>query len=500
MLGTTLGQANGPVARVITGRCGNPPALRVAAPELPFHRFLERTRTYTPGVELIVESEISLASDPYLADHVYHSQHILPGVMGLEAMAQAAIALLETDRLPAFEQLRFDQPVVVPQNGRITIRIAALIREDRSCEVVLRSSETSFQVDHFRVTCRPEVRAMDEVVAIPAERLPLDPARDLYGGLLFHSGRFRRVHSYRRLRGSECLAEIQPASDDPWFWQYAPEGFVLGDPGLRDAAVHSIQATIPDAVLLPVRVERIAPATSPGTVPVFAHATERSRNGDTFVYDLDILDEAGRVGERWIGLAMKRIEAAPVRERWPEHLLACHLERVASSIAPNASASVSIQPSETAAQTAPQLHRHDGKPELLDSSVGISRSYNAGLVFSVRGPAPIACDVEAIVPRCTRDWADLLAPASFALAEFLFSRTKVTLDTAATCVWCALECLKKSGTAPGAPLTLASASSADILFRSGGLAIAVALASTHKVASPMAFAILLRTGASDASV
>jgi enediyne polyketide synthase len=94
----------------------------------------------------------------------------------------------------------------------------------------------------------------------------------------------------------------------------------------------------------------------------------------------------------------------------------------------------------------------------------------------------------------------LLAPAGFALAEFLFSRIKVTLDSAATCVWCALECLKKSGTPPGAPLILASASSRDILFRSGGLTIAVALASTHTAASPMAFAILLRTGATDASV
>jgi enediyne polyketide synthase len=406
--------------------------------------------------------------------------------------------LLGTDCLPAFEQLRFDQPVVVPQEGHITIRMAALIREDGSCEVVLRSSETSFKVDHFRVTCRPSAKVTDQPTAIPVGRLTLDPASELYGSLLFHSGRFRRVQSYRFLRATESIAEIQPAPQKPWFWQYAPTELVLGDPGMRDAAVHAIQACIPDSILLPVSVERITAMALPSVQPAFSHATERSRHGGTFVYDLDILDEIGRLCERWTGLAMKRIEAAPARDCWPEELLACHLERLAVSLAPHASVAVSIQPSDAAAQTAPHLRRADGKPESPDSAEATSRSHSAELVFSVRGPAPIACDVEIIVARSGRDWADLLGPEGFALAGFLASRTTVSLDASATCVWCALECLKKAGIAAGAPLILVSHASAHLVLRSGGLVISVSLASTNRAASPMAFSILLPSGATDA--
>jgi enediyne polyketide synthase len=39
------------------------------------------------------------------------------------------------------------------------------------------------------------------------EPVHLDPARDLYGGLLFQEGRFRRLRGYRSLRATECVAE-----------------------------------------------------------------------------------------------------------------------------------------------------------------------------------------------------------------------------------------------------------------------------------------------------
>ena len=42
------------------------------------------------GVELIVDSALSLDHDPYLADHRVDGVCVLPGVMMLEAMAQAA--------------------------------------------------------------------------------------------------------------------------------------------------------------------------------------------------------------------------------------------------------------------------------------------------------------------------------------------------------------------------------------------------------------------------
>jgi len=60
---------NGPV--VIAGRFGDPPTIDMARPELPLRRFLEQTRTFVPGVELIVDAELSPDNDPYLSDHVF---------------------------------------------------------------------------------------------------------------------------------------------------------------------------------------------------------------------------------------------------------------------------------------------------------------------------------------------------------------------------------------------------------------------------------------------
>jgi len=63
----------------------------------PFLRFLEKVRTYVRGVELLVDAEVSVETDPYLNDHIFSGERILPAVIGLEAMAETAMALLETE-------------------------------------------------------------------------------------------------------------------------------------------------------------------------------------------------------------------------------------------------------------------------------------------------------------------------------------------------------------------------------------------------------------------
>jgi hypothetical protein len=51
---------------------------------------------FYPGVELVADAFLSSDSDPYLDEHVYHGERLFPAVMGLEAMAQAAMALAAT--------------------------------------------------------------------------------------------------------------------------------------------------------------------------------------------------------------------------------------------------------------------------------------------------------------------------------------------------------------------------------------------------------------------
>src|SRR5262249_27814187 len=66
------------VSRVVAGRCGAPPTLPLARPELPLLRFLEQPRVFYPGVELVVDTELSSGTDPYLEDHVFRGDRLLP--------------------------------------------------------------------------------------------------------------------------------------------------------------------------------------------------------------------------------------------------------------------------------------------------------------------------------------------------------------------------------------------------------------------------------------
>ncbi|NJN33845.1 MAG: SDR family NAD(P)-dependent oxidoreductase, partial [Saprospiraceae bacterium] len=109
-----------PSSVIVSGRLGNLPTLKWEQIELPFLRFLERPRVCIPGVELVVDVELSAATDPYLEDHCFGGDRLFPAVMGLEAIAQVSMALAETEMLPVFEEVKLNRPIVVPKDASVT--------------------------------------------------------------------------------------------------------------------------------------------------------------------------------------------------------------------------------------------------------------------------------------------------------------------------------------------------------------------------------------------
>ncbi len=274
-----------PTSLVIMGRAGGLPTITLEPRELPLMRFIDQPRVYYPGIELVADAELSAHNDPYLADHLLDGDLLFPAVLGMEAMAQAGAALAESACPPVFENVEFLRPIVIPVDGSATARIAALNRGDR-IEVAIRSSDTSFQTDHFRATLRyTENRPFEAertLAIVEGTRVPLDPATDLYGGVFFQGRRFQRVLGYRRLAATSCVAEISATSGDEWFSSYFSGALLLGNPGTRDAFMHAIQCCVPNATLLPAAVERLYPADPAHRVErVILYATERSRVGDT---------------------------------------------------------------------------------------------------------------------------------------------------------------------------------------------------------------------------
>jgi enediyne polyketide synthase len=492
MLRELISRPQPAVSIVVTGRFGTPPTLEVERPELPLLRYLETPRVHVPGVELVVDAEISADTDPHLADHVFRGEPLFAAVLGMEAMAQAAMTLAGTDEIPTFEDAVFQRPVAVQPGRATTIRVAALVREPGVVEVSLRDESTGFAADHFRARCRFGAAGGDDLeprlAFADGGRVALDPMSDLYGGVLFHQGRFRRLRGYRHLRATECLAEISPDGSTPWFGRYLPDRLVLGDPGARDAAIHGIQACIPHATLLPVGVERVFSRGLKADTPLLLAARERSRDGDEFVYDVELVTLDGELRERWEGLKLRAVDRIAPPAAWSAALLAPYMERRLQEILPGSHVRVTLDHG-----GATLRHRPDGRPEALEANV--SRSHAGGLVLAVTGDGRLGCDLEPVAERPEEVWRGLLGPERSRLAELIARERGEAFGSAATRVWAAAESLVKAGAPQGSPLVLENGTPEDgwLLLRSGDLRIGTFLAPVRELSGPAALAVLVES-------
>src|SRR5712692_2887307 len=381
---------------VVASRFGTSPILQLTTPDLPFLRFLEQPRIYYPGIELVTDVELSTVTDLYLEDHKFRGELLLPAVVGLEAMAQIAMAVTERDHRPHFENVQLERPIVVPEKAPLKMRIAALAHESGKVDVVLRSEETAFQVDHFRATChfndqplekRAYLAHFPEPVVEQSRKIDLDPIHDLYGSILFHQGHFQRVRSYYHLRATECVAEIAPHSGEGLFAHYLPSELTLGGFTSRDAVIHCIQACIPHARLLPVAIEeiRIAPGHLHSEQTRFVYARERLRLGDVFIYDVEVRTAHGDVEEQWRGLQLRQVETLHPGESWKVALLGPYMERKLSEFFPEASIQLVMQSHadlENHARSDQAFH------SLLGSAVPVQRRPN-GKPAVMNGHSPV---------------------------------------------------------------------------------------------------------------
>lgn len=508
--------STGHVPVVVAGRFGNTPTLKMEKTELPLLRFLEEPRVFYPGVELVIDASISIGNDPYLMDHLYQGNALFPAVMGLEAMSQVAVALTGRRGQITFENAEFNRPVVANEDGPLRIRLAALVQGDGRVEIALRSEETAFQIDHFRAVCvvgeTSEAKGCASCFGTHEDKLPVEPNEDLYGSILFHSGRFRRIDGYRELRARECTVEIG-TDDAEWFDRYLPGTFLLGDPGMHDAAIHSIQGCIPHATLLPTGLKRLVQYEPAVKGPWLTHATEVSQSGNDFVYDVEIAREDGTIIERWEGLALRRVEDSKLPAEWAAPLLSPYIERRVEELIPGPRLGVVLhyEPGSKRGKGREKVLREllgadvevgkrgDGKPEVIgDRSVSLSHAGDLTLVVAgEKGRGPVGCDIEPVTSRTLDAWKDLLGSERFALAEVIAGGKD--FDAAATRVWSAGECLKKVGAMPGAPLTLASTTKDNwVLLASGKDVVATLIAAVKGTNEPLSVAILSRSG--DASL
>lgn len=511
-----LADPDAPQVTVISGRTEGIHTVRYDLPELPLLRFTGRPLVRYHGAELVSEVELSAGTDLYLADHLLDGNLLFPAVFGMEAMAQATAALTGRTGAPVIEQAEFLRPIVVPPAGSTRIRIAAVVTGADTVEVAIHSEETAFTADHFRARLRTAATAAPdgppEQVDAALPRVALDPAADLYGPVLFQGGRFQRLRGYHHAAARRVDADLAADPATPWFAAFLPGTLLLGDPGVRDALMHGNQVCVPDATLLPQGIERIHPA---GEAMFTAQhlrytATERHRDGDTYVYDIALRDGTGTVLERWEGLRLRAVRKGDGAGPWAAPLVGPFLERALGDLV-GADLAVAVEPdgpqrkgagavaqrrANTAVAAARAFarpvtvsYRADGRPEVAGERP-LAGAHGAGVTLAVVGHGTVGCDVEPVVKRAWPVWESLLG-AHAPLARQVAAEAAEDDDTAATRIWAALESLQKAGLTVQAPLTLLSAPRPGwVLLASGGLRVATFVTTLHGVAGRVVFAVL----------
>ncbi|MBI1757937.1 MAG: SDR family NAD(P)-dependent oxidoreductase [Actinobacteria bacterium] len=506
----------GPVL-VVSGRAAGLPTLTMADRELPLRRFVERVVAYHPDIELITEADLTAGSDPYLDDHHLDGDLLFPAVLGMEAMTQVAAAVTGHDGPPLLENVEFRRPVVVRPGGSTTIRLAALVQDAGTVDVVLRSEDTGFATDHFRARLRfprPALPAAAAPVEAGLPAVPIDPVADLYGGVLFQGKRFQRLLAYRMASARHAVAEISTTTPAPWFAAFLPQDQLLADPGTRDAMMHAIQCCVPDATLLPQGIEKLWLAERAGqdTEYVVLDARERSQDGDSYVYDLDVRAPSGALVERWEGLRLRAVRQRGGAGPWVPSLLGSYLTRALERVLgasltavvepdpigldqdrdPDRRAQTELAVSRALGHAAHLRYRPDGKPEA--DGVTVSASHAAGLTLAVVGQGRLGCDVESVVDRSAADWMGLLGADQLAVRDLLVAESGESSAVAGTRLWAAVECLRKVGTTSQALTVDRIDPDGWVLLSAGDAVIATWVTTVNGRPDPVVFAVLAGRG------
>jgi enediyne polyketide synthase len=253
-------QAPASTAFVVTGKLTTDLEARLAPPlAVPAWRFLEKVLRFVPGIELVAEARLSHDTDLYLAEHVFDRTPVFPGVMGLEAMAQAAMACAgRRDETPAFREIRFRKPIIVPDGAEARLRVYAVADEPRggalTVQVSVRSDADGFEGEHFSAECvfgGPDAALPVAPPSIPA---PLDEDPERFSPVPLFQGKFFRriVRIRKRAEGEESITDVRIPVGAVYYAGH-DSTTVTPSPAARDAFMQSGAIIMPPGCL----VERI---------------------------------------------------------------------------------------------------------------------------------------------------------------------------------------------------------------------------------------------------
>lgn len=279
----------------------------------------------TAGGELCIRADLDPAGQGFLDDHRIDGTPVLPGVMGLEAFAEAAAALAPGWEPVALEDVAFQAPFKFYRDEPRTVEVRVALRDGGDGTLIARGrllgrrtlpGGEEQETEHFAGTVRLARTPVEPPAAEPpAAENGSVAARDAVYGIYFHGPAYQVLDAAWRADGAvvgRLAADLPPNHRPDGPLQVAPRLIELcfQTAGVWELGTHGRMA-------LPAGIDR---------VEVFAgaaegdglHAVVVPREGGA---DAEVRDGDGRVRVRLTGYrtielpgAMDEEALAPLRD------------------------------------------------------------------------------------------------------------------------------------------------------------------------------------------
>ena len=476
---------------ILTGRFRNISTLNLVDKNPPLLRYLEEIKAYLPEVEVVSDFNLSTINDPFIMDHCLNNRPIFPGVMGLEVMAQATTALVKRFKNFTFENISFNKPLLISEEKALRVRVLALNKNDK-VELAIRSEETLFQEDHFKGECHNGFVStpvfVDEYPSIQST-VRLDPSVDLYSNLLFQKGLFQRIISYRSITPYSCVAVSKVNDNINWFGAFYPQSLLLGDPGVRDSALHAVQVCVPDKTMIPISVKRVKIFDLKETSEVKIFAKEVFHREDLYGYNITVKNGDDSIREVWENVSFKALSDRKPAKTLPLILIQVLLQRKADELTEGIAVKIECVGNN---ETVDFLKRPDGRP-FIDGRFHFSKSNSGELQFIVSAQGSVGCDVEQVKNLPNEEWEMMIGEARYKLADYISKESQEQFEISATRIWSAVECLKKAGESLFSPLTIESIGKQLFLLKAGKKAIISFTTIVRETGNQTVFSILINS-------
>ena len=272
-----------------------------------------------------IETTLDPAQQAFLHDHQIDGTPVLPGVMGVEAFAEAAQSLAPHWHIDVVEDVNFLAPFKFYRGEprTLTIQVALHPQGDRlvaECRLTgsrqLPNQAEPQVTTHFtarvRLARQPREAAIARAPGVPEG--PVVAAADIYR-VYFHGPAYQVVERawLDRERVAGQMAHPLPDNHHP------PERPLLMAPRLLELCLQTAglwEISTQGRMALPRQIRRVAPGRSPALVegPLYAVVTP---NPDRETFDAEVVDAAGNVYARIAGYGTvalpNAVDAEPFR-------------------------------------------------------------------------------------------------------------------------------------------------------------------------------------------